>query len=328
MRKVPENLPNQDMLAEHLQQPLTAVPDPFGTHDSFAAHNNARLQAFLDQFGFEYEFISATEFYRSGRFDEILLRAAERYDRIMEVIESIINIGPERFHDFCNSVLNSVTENIKILKVFDGENATAVNTIYRNLHTIKGSARTYGFSKLSAMVHNVESTYSRLKEKKEIFELKEFEKDQKHIAGIIDTYIDIFNDKLRVFEKSRKSQIAVSDHVLNLRLNEEQERRQISGYLHEQYYLMISDDLEEIVSALRRSAAELAESMNKGPPELLVSSDNDIRFNKKFSRAMQDVLSHCIRNSVDHGIEDGEERAEKGKSKTGWKVLLFKKFSY
>ncbi|MEM7189586.1 MAG: lysine--tRNA ligase [Pseudomonadota bacterium] len=94
MRKVPENLPNQDMLAEHLQKPLSVVPDPFGTHDSFGAHNNARLRDFLDTFGFEYEFISATDFYRSGQFDEILLRAAEKYDAIMGVM--LKTLGEER----------------------------------------------------------------------------------------------------------------------------------------------------------------------------------------------------------------------------------------
>ncbi|MCZ0961753.1 lysine--tRNA ligase [Paracoccus benzoatiresistens] len=86
MRKVPENVPNQDMLKQHLQEPLTTVPDPFGEYDSFGGHNNAMLRRFLDTFGFEYEFISATEFYKSGQFDETLLLAAERYDAIMEVM--------------------------------------------------------------------------------------------------------------------------------------------------------------------------------------------------------------------------------------------------
>ena len=86
MRKVPDNVPNSEMLRDHLQRPLTAVPDPFGTHESFGHHNNAELRRFLDTFGFDYEFISATDFYRSGRFDAILLRAAERYDALMEVM--------------------------------------------------------------------------------------------------------------------------------------------------------------------------------------------------------------------------------------------------
>lgn len=86
MRKVPGNVPNPKALEEHLQKPLSSVPDPFGEYDSFGDHNNAMLRRFLDTFGFEYEFYSATEFYKSGRFDETLLRAVEKYDEIMEVM--------------------------------------------------------------------------------------------------------------------------------------------------------------------------------------------------------------------------------------------------
>ncbi|MEP3330756.1 lysine--tRNA ligase [Sedimentitalea sp.] len=86
MRKVPGNVPNPERLEQHLQRPLTSVPDPFEEYDSFGEHNNAMLRRFLDTFGFDYEFISATEYYRSGQFDAILLRAAERYDDIMAVM--------------------------------------------------------------------------------------------------------------------------------------------------------------------------------------------------------------------------------------------------
>src|SRR6202140_157126 len=82
-RKVPDNLPNKEMLAEHLGRPLTRVPDPFGTHSSLGAHNNARLRAFLDTFGFDYEFASSTEYYTSGKFDAALLRVLERFDAVM-----------------------------------------------------------------------------------------------------------------------------------------------------------------------------------------------------------------------------------------------------
>ncbi len=94
MRKVPDNVPNPDMLAQHLNKPLTSVPDPFGTHESFAHHNNARLRAFLDQFGFEYEFYSATECYRSGRFDATLLKVLECYDEVMAIV--LPTLGAER----------------------------------------------------------------------------------------------------------------------------------------------------------------------------------------------------------------------------------------
>jgi lysyl-tRNA synthetase class 1 len=86
LRKVPDNVPNQEMLAQHLGKPLTKVPDPFGTHPSFGEHNNARLRTFLDQFGFDYEFASSTEYYKAGRFDDALIRVLERFDEVMKIM--------------------------------------------------------------------------------------------------------------------------------------------------------------------------------------------------------------------------------------------------
>ncbi|HWV52162.1 lysine--tRNA ligase, partial [Pseudorhodoplanes sp.] len=86
LRKVPDNVPNAEMLTEDLGKPLTRVRDPFGTHPSFGAHNNARLRTFLDTFGFEYEFLSATECYTSGRFDKALLQVLANYDKVMAIM--------------------------------------------------------------------------------------------------------------------------------------------------------------------------------------------------------------------------------------------------
>ncbi|MDZ4113506.1 MAG: lysine--tRNA ligase [Brevundimonas sp.] len=94
LRKVPDGVPNPEMLREDLHLPLTKVRDPFGTHDSFGAHNNARLRAFLDSFGFQYEFMSSTEQYRSGRFDATLMRMLERYDAVMAIM--LPTLGEER----------------------------------------------------------------------------------------------------------------------------------------------------------------------------------------------------------------------------------------
>jgi lysyl-tRNA synthetase class 1 len=94
LRKVPDNLPNPEMIAANLGKPLTSVPDPFGTHASFGHHMNARLRAFLDTFGFDYEFKSSTETYKSGEFDEALLTILANYDKVMKVM--IPTLGEER----------------------------------------------------------------------------------------------------------------------------------------------------------------------------------------------------------------------------------------
>jgi lysyl-tRNA synthetase, class I len=94
LRKVPDNIPNKDIIAPHLGKPLTVVPDPFGTHNSFGEHNNARLQAFLDGFGFEYEFRSATKCYKEGLFDDTLLAILKNYDEVINIV--LPTLGAER----------------------------------------------------------------------------------------------------------------------------------------------------------------------------------------------------------------------------------------
>src|ERR1700761_1209114 len=85
LRKVPDNVPNKEMLKEFLGRPLTKGPDPFGTHGSFGAHNNARLRSFLDSFGFDYEFAFSSDYYGSGKFDAALLHVLARHDEIVEI---------------------------------------------------------------------------------------------------------------------------------------------------------------------------------------------------------------------------------------------------
>ncbi|MEZ5880430.1 MAG: lysine--tRNA ligase [Nitratireductor sp.] len=95
MRKIPDSVPDKAALEPYLHQPLTVVPNPFGgDYESFGHHNNAMLRRFLDTFGFNYEFASATEYYKSGKFDEVLMLAVERYDDIMKVM--LPTLGEER----------------------------------------------------------------------------------------------------------------------------------------------------------------------------------------------------------------------------------------
>src|ERR1700737_759062 len=87
LRKIPDNVPNRDMMAAHLGQPLSRIPDPFSSgYPSFGAANNARLRTFLDQFGFDYEFLSSTECYMAGRFARALLEVLRRFDTVMSIM--------------------------------------------------------------------------------------------------------------------------------------------------------------------------------------------------------------------------------------------------
>ena len=94
LRKVPDNVPNKEMLRQHLGKPLTRIPDPFGKFESFGAHNNNMLQDFLRAFGFEFEFASATDYYESGRFDAALLHVLRHHNEIVQII--LPTLGAER----------------------------------------------------------------------------------------------------------------------------------------------------------------------------------------------------------------------------------------
>jgi len=94
LRKVPDNVPNAAMLTGHLGRPLTQIPDPFGTHDSFAAHNNAMLRHFLDRFGFDYDFLSATHCYRSRQFDDVIRAVLRNWDAVLGVM--LPTLGEDR----------------------------------------------------------------------------------------------------------------------------------------------------------------------------------------------------------------------------------------
>jgi lysyl-tRNA synthetase class 1 len=127
LRKVPDNIPNKEMVAEHLGKPLTQIPDPFGDHASFGHHNNARLRAFLDAFNFDYEFLSATECYTTGRFDKTLLRVLQHYDAIRDVI--LPTLGPERRATYSPFLpISPVTGQVLQVPIIDRD--TASGTVF------------------------------------------------------------------------------------------------------------------------------------------------------------------------------------------------------
>ncbi|HEX6112103.1 MAG TPA: lysine--tRNA ligase [Geminicoccaceae bacterium] len=130
LRAIPDNIPKAEMVAEHLQKPLTAIPDPFGTAQSYGHNMNRRLRSFLDGFGFEYEFVSATECYRSGRFNEVMRRVLERHDEILQVV--LPTLGAERQETY-SPILPISPESGRVLQVPILRTDPAAGTVvYRN----------------------------------------------------------------------------------------------------------------------------------------------------------------------------------------------------
>jgi lysyl-tRNA synthetase class 1 len=130
LRAIPDNIPNAEMVAQHLQKPLTAIPDPFGTSESYGHNMNQRLKSFLDGFGFDYEFVSATECYRAGRFNEVLRRVLERHEAIRQAV--LPTLGAERQETY-SPVLPICPETGRVLQVAILRTDPAAGTVaYRN----------------------------------------------------------------------------------------------------------------------------------------------------------------------------------------------------
>lgn len=135
LRKVPENLPQQEMVRANLGRPLTSVPDPFGTHESYGHNMNSRLRAFLDSFGFEYEFISATDKYKSGAFDSTMLRVLEKYDELMALM--LPSLGEERQATYSPFMPIDPESGIVIDKGVQGVNKEKGTVIYVDQNGVK-----------------------------------------------------------------------------------------------------------------------------------------------------------------------------------------------
>ncbi|MEX0696791.1 MAG: lysine--tRNA ligase [Dongiaceae bacterium] len=130
LRKVPTNVPNQEKMAGYIGQPLTRVPDPFGEYDSFGGGNNARLRKFLDRFAFDYEFMSATETYKSGRFDATLLKMLAAYDEVMAIM--LPSLGEERQQSYSPFLPISPTTGAVLQVPIVERNVDAGTIVYRD----------------------------------------------------------------------------------------------------------------------------------------------------------------------------------------------------
>ncbi len=135
LRKVPVNVENKKVLADNLGKALTNIPDPFGTHDSFGAHNNARLQSFLDDFGFDYEFVSSTDCYKSGRFDASLMLVLEKYDDVMKIM--LATLREERSQTYSPFLPIHPETEIVMQVPLDEVNAAAGTIVWRDPDTGK-----------------------------------------------------------------------------------------------------------------------------------------------------------------------------------------------
>lgn len=254
---------------------------------------------------------------------KLQLEALEQ-KRELEIISQIISLDAGKFFDFIDSASDFVAKNRELINAAEAYSDDLMQILFRNMHTIKGNARTYGFTELTECVHLAETTYDDLRKADEpqwskdslLEELQDVEEAIKHYASVA-------NDKLGLNAEQQSAGLnteVIEDLITTLnRFNENELFKDYHEDIHDSLkslYSTIEQSLEDTVSEVANSLPSLAKAVDKPAPEVKLDCD-EIFFDKPTRNMLNDVLMHCLRNSIDHGIESPDERKGKGKNEQG-----------
>lgn len=251
---------------------------------------------------------------------------AEKQKEELHIIGQILSAGPEKFASFVKDAYRFLDENEKIIKETTMASPDTIALLFRNLHTIKGNARTYGFMGITDVAHEAETSYDVLRKNTEAF----FDKDKllgelARTRDRIDKYATINKEKLAnsssdgvyvdlmLIDKLRTVLTNVNEHDVNALRSAVRTVKSISGAIG-------TESIRALLDAVTRSMPDLAQRLGKPAPNIVIN-DNGIRLAAEAAQVMKNVFTHGFRNSIDHGIETAEERIAQGKSGQGTIVL-------
>ncbi|MBI3774303.1 MAG: GAF domain-containing protein, partial [Gammaproteobacteria bacterium] len=247
---------------------------------------------------------------------------AEKQKAELQIIGQILSVGQEKFLGFIKDATRFLDENEKLIKETAAASPDVVATLFRNMHTIKGNARTYGFMGVTDVAHEAETTYSVLRSKPDAFWDKE--KMLTELARTrerIENYATIQKDKLAntssdgvyvdllLIDKLRDVLEEVNEHDVDALRSAVRTVKSISGAIG-------TESIPSLLDAITRSLPELAQRLGKVAPKIVIN-DNGIRLAVEVAQVMKNVFTHGFRNAMDHGIETAEERTVRGKSEQG-----------
>ena len=251
---------------------------------------------------------------------------AEGQKRDLEIISQLLNTEPAKFYDFVESARDYIEKNRTLVDGATGVDAEMIQVLFRNMHTVKGNARTYGLTYITECAHLAEATYDEMrKAETPDWNPKKLKEELSALSKEIDHYLSIADDKLGLNTKAESLKginsqtiqgmietlrdLSYSDSI------DEGKKKTLNAQLRT-LYGAVFDSLEDAINDVAVSLPSLAQAVDKPAPKLDLDCDN-IYMSKKSKSVLNDVLMHCLRNSIDHGIETPEERQSKGKSAAG-----------
>jgi len=252
---------------------------------------------------------------------------AEKQKSELDVIGQILAVSQKKFQAFVQSANEFLVENRDLIEASEKKDLDVIATLFRNMHTIKGNARTYGFTHLTDIVHLAETTYDVLrKDEDSIFEKEALYDELEQVETKIGYYQGIFDDKLAGFagggdgtfiEKGLLDEIdhAVDD-VLHGQEQEISEIKHIVSHIKHVLSAIGTESLANTLESILSCVPKMAHDLGKVTPEVVLK-DNGIRFSEGVVPILKDVFMHVFRNAMDHGLEPAEERVAAGKSEQG-----------
>jgi len=262
-----------------------------------------------------------------------LEKESEHQKQELNIISEIINIPQNRFNDFIKNSKNFILDNQTILENYsDKKNDDIKNMIeilFRNMHTIKGNARVYGFRLISDIVHNAEQFYDQIRQGVEQWDTVKLKADLLEVEAVIDSYEKINADKLASLSTQESDKGLTVEDLQNVQDIFDALKPKIKGEDHSllnKVSQMIDMKeyvpVEEATNQVIKSMPHLAKTLGKENPEVIINNPR-IRIPSKYQSTIEDAFTHILRNSLDHGIEKPEVRKGKGKKEAGTINILW-----
>ena len=248
---------------------------------------------------------------------------AQKQKEELEIVGQILSISKKKFQDFVNTSQQFLDENEKIINSSEKPSIHILETLFRNIHTIKGNARTYGFSNLTDVIHLVENTYDQLRRTKKLewnkeallTELQNAEKSISQYASIFQSKISDHSNEDGVFIDYKLLDM-IKQIVEKAKKVKLQADTQLIDRIENTIQAIGTEPLDSILEGIIKAIPQLAQDLGKAVPKLQIR-DNNIRFNSEILPVLKDVFMHIFRNSMDHGLEVAKERVEQGKPEEG-----------
>lgn len=252
----------------------------------------------------------------------VLQAEAEKQKWELEIIGQILAVSKRKFTGFIKNAYALIAENVESIQNTDQFDANVVNKLFRNMHTIKGNARTYGFKQITDVVHKVESTYDDMRKLKAThWDKARLSQELTQVKELINVYNHIYQNKLafgdtegifidtELFEKLKDNltKIDVSNHKVTV---------EAMGRVKDLFNAIGTESIQSILDGVIKAIPALAHNLGKETPKVIVN-DNHIRLHADAAPVLKDVFMHEFRNAVDHGIETAAERKQAGKSEQG-----------